>query len=292
MTITRTLGFSPPLDWTALLACHRARATPGVELVDGDAYRRVIEIEGRPATIAVAPAGEARLELRADGVGTRHLDRVVARVRRMFDLDLEPGTLARAFRGDSLLAKLVRARPGVRVPSAWDPFELVVRAILGQQVSVAAATTLAGRLASRFGAPLDPPRAGLSRRFPRPSVLAEADFGGIGLTRARSETIRNLARVVANGELRLESLNGLDDIVTRLVALPGIGQWTAQYVALRAFGERDAFPASDLGLRRAMANGSGLLSEADVLRRAERWRPLRAYAAIYLWTSDASVGAG
>jgi AraC family transcriptional regulator of adaptative response / DNA-3-methyladenine glycosylase II len=280
------LDYSPPFDWTALSAFYRMRATPGVEIVDGDTYRRSIEIGARAATIEVAPAARGdRLELRAYDVAARELDRVVARIRRMFDLDLDPERLVTAFRGEPRLAKLVRARPGMRVPSAWDPFELVVRAILGQQVSVAAATTLAGRLATRSGVPLDRPRAGLSRLFPAPSALAAADLAGIGLTRARAETIRNFARVVASGELRLDSLNGLDDIVGKLVALPGIGEWTAQYVALRAFGERDAFPAGDLGLRRAMASGQDLPSEVALARLAEAWRPWRAYAAIYLWTA-------
>jgi len=280
------LDYLPPLDWSAVLDFYRMRATPGVESVEGPVYRRSIELRGRAATIEVRPAKRgSSLELRTDGVGGRDVAAVALRVRRIFDLDLEPARLAATLCKTPRLAALVRARPGLRVPSAWDPFELVVRAILGQQVSVAAATTLAGRIASRYGVAIDPPRSGLTRLFPKPSVLAAADFDGIGLTRARTETIRNFARVVASGELRLDRLVGLDDIVEKLVALPGIGEWTAQYVALRAFSERDAFPAGDLGLRKAMANGKGMPSERELMAVAEAWRPFRAYAAIHLWTS-------
>ncbi|MGH7789571.1 MAG: DNA-3-methyladenine glycosylase family protein, partial [Candidatus Binatia bacterium] len=182
------------------------------------------------------------------------------------------------------LRPLVDAAPGLRVPGAWDPFELAVRAILGQQVTVKGATTLAGRLAAAFGRPVDC-GDGLTHVFPTAAVLAEADVAALGMPRARAETVRALARAVANGSLVLDAPLGLDDALTRLCAVPGIGPWTAQYVAMRAFGEPDAFPAGDLGLRSALGNGGGPLAEAAVVRAAEAWRPWRAYAALHLWSS-------
>src|SRR5262249_15684353 len=161
---------------------------------------------------------------------------------------------------------LVRARPGLRVPGAWDGFELAVRAILGQQVTVRAATTLAGRLVQRFGRPIDVPVPGLTHLFPDPRTLAGADLGGIGLTKPRAETIRSPARAVAAGTLSLDASGGHEAGVARLAALRGVGEWTAQYVSLRAFGDPDAFPFGDLGLRRALANGAGMPSARTVAR--------------------------
>src|SRR5213078_2986929 len=180
-------------------------------------------------------------------------------------------------------APLVARRPGLRVPGAWDAFELAVRAVLGQQVTVRGATTLTGRLVRTFGTPLDPPEDGLTHLFPRPAVLAP-----LGLPRARAATIRALAGGVARGELVLDASRGLEDAVARLAAVPGIGAWTAHYIAMRALGEPDAFPAADLGLRRALGNGAGPLAPARVAERAEAWRPWRAFAAMLLWTALAA----
>ena len=160
---------------------------------------------------------------------------------------------------------------------------LAVRAVLGQQVTVRGATTLAGRLVRAFGTPLDRAEDGLTHLFPRPEALADADLASIGLPRARAATIRALAGAVARGETVLDASRGLEDAVARLVAVPGIGAWTAHYIAMRALGEPDAFPAADLGLRRALGNGAGPLAPARVAERAEAWRPWRAYAAMHLW---------
>jgi AraC family transcriptional regulator of adaptative response / DNA-3-methyladenine glycosylase II len=216
---------------------------------------------------------------------THGLIQLAERVRRMFDLNADPLRVAHVLSRDPYLRALVRSRPGLRVPGAWDEFELAVRAILGQQVSVRAATTLAGRLAQRFGRAVDVSGPGLTHLFPDPHALASADLGAIGLTKSRAETIRGLARAVVGGTLTLDTSRGLEDGVERLAALPGIGEWTAQYVALRAFGDPDAFPFADLGLRRALANGAGLPSARAVARIAETWRPWRAYAAVHLWAS-------
>jgi AraC family transcriptional regulator of adaptative response / DNA-3-methyladenine glycosylase II len=272
------------------------RAIPGVERVDGETYQRTVLSGGVPATLAVAPVrrksrgrdrAEDRLELRLEPSSGAGLAAIADHVRRMFDLDADPQRVSAVLSRDRHLRRLVRARPGLRVPGAWDGFELAVRAILGQQVSVAAARTLAGRLAERFGVRVDGGAEGLTHLFPTAESLADADLRGIGLTNARAETVRGIARAIVGGTLVLDAPRGLDDAVARLCALPGIGTWTAQYIALRALGERDAFPSGDLGLRRALANGSGMPSTKELERLAEAWRPWRAYAAIHLWTGEA-----
>ena len=286
------LAYRPPLDWRSLLDFFRRRAISGVEVVDGDAYRRTIEWEGDVGTLEISPVPrQSRLELRVLARSAGRLADVVPRVRRMFDLDSDPLDIDAALGGDPLLRRLVRSRPGLRVPGAWDAFETAVRAILGQQVTIRAATTLCGRLVRRFGRPTDDPGRGLTHVFPKPEALAQAKLEGIGLTRARADTLSRLARSVATGELRLDSARGLEDAVRRLDAIPGIGEWTAQYIAMRAFGEPDAFPVGDLGLRRALADGGSLPTAAELARRAEAWRPWRAYGAIHLLTSESTNGA-
>lgn len=279
------LNYRPPYDFHGLLAFLRTRALPGVEQVDAHGYARVIE--GRdPAwwRIAHGPGDEPALRLEIGGVGARDLLGVVGRVRRMFDLDADPDTISLAMHEDALLRNLRTAEPGLRMPGAWDGFELAVRAVLGQQISVAAARTLALRLLDRFGLPValtDMPA--LTRRFPTPATLAEADLGSIGLTRARADTLRGLARAVLDGRLRFDLTSGLDAFVEACCLLPGIGPWTAHYIALRGLGHPDAFPAADLILRRAAADGAAALTASQLGRRAEAWRPWRGYAVFHLW---------
>jgi AraC family transcriptional regulator of adaptative response / DNA-3-methyladenine glycosylase II len=279
---TFRLGYRPPYDWAALLAFLAARATPGVEEVAEDAYRRTFVSEGGPAILEVRKAkGHDALDLRIEGADPLGLLPIVSRVRRMFDLNADPWAIARELRKDPLLRDAVRRHPGLRVPGAWDFFELSVRAILGQQVSVAAATTHAGRLAERFGEALPSPSGSLRRLFPGPAALAEAPIAG--LPEARAESIRGLARAAlagafAKGEAR-ESLAALK-------GLRGIGEWTAQYVAMRALNDPDAFPAQDLVLLRAASSGGRPLAPGDLMARAEAWRPWRAYAAMYLWRAS------
>jgi len=284
--MTVRLAFRPPLDWSGLLGFLAPRATPGVEAVAGGVYRRTIGLGDAAGTIEVrAAAGEPHLVMR---VRRRRLPEVVERARRLFDLDADPVRIADHLARSPELAPLVARRPGLRVPGAWDAFELAVRAVLGQQVTVRGATTLAGRLVRAFGRPLDRAEDGLTHLFPRPEALADTDLASIGLPRARAATIRGLARAVARGELVLDASRGLEDAVARLAAVPGIGAWTAHYIAMRALGEPDAFPAADLGLRRALGNGAGPLAPARVAERAEAWRPWRAYAAMHLWTALAA----
>jgi AraC family transcriptional regulator of adaptative response / DNA-3-methyladenine glycosylase II len=209
---------------------------------------------------------------------------IIERVRRMFDLGADPAEIARRLRHDALLRPAVEAHPGLRVPGAWDGFELAVRAVLGQQISVKAATTLAGRLVKAFGTPRESPREdSLAFFFPAPVVLAGADLSSISLNEARTETIRGLAKAVSRGLVTFASSREPDAFVRELTALPGIGQWTAQYVVMRALNEPDAFPSSDLGLLLAASNRKTRMTPKALEQRAEAWRPWRAYAAMYLW---------
>lgn len=276
------LAHTAPYQWPALLAFLGTRAIPGVEEVAGGEYRRAVAVDGALGSIAVraAPGGGHLLAtIRLSRMA--QLPAAVGRLRRLLDLDADAPAIDAHLARDPLLAPLVAARPGLRVPGAWDPFELAVRAILGQQVSVAAARTLAGRIAAAHGERL--PGGGLV--FPGPERLAGARLERVGLTRARAEAVKALARAAAGDPSLLEGRGDLDRAVARLGELPGIGPWTAQVVAMRALREPDAFPDPDLGLSRA-AERRGLRASA-LSRRAEAWRPWRAYAAMHLWTADA-----
>ena len=273
------LNFRPPYHWAGVLSYLSARATPGVEVVEKDCYRRTISLNGVDGYFEVS-LDERRpaLLLRIEFGDPQMLFFIVERIRAMFDLNADWATVVRALKNDPMLGRAMEADPGLRVPGSWNGFELAVRAILGQQVTVKGATALAGRLAATFGKPFSGP-AGLSRLFPAPEVLAEAKLAGIGLTGARAETIRVLARAVASGKIGFEGVIETDKFLASLCEIPGIGKWTAQYVAMRALREPDAFPSSDLGLLRALK----LKSYRELESRAEAWRPWRAYAAMYLW---------
>jgi AraC family transcriptional regulator of adaptative response / DNA-3-methyladenine glycosylase II len=285
--LTVRLPYRPPLPWQTMLAFLRGRATPGVEVVADGAYRRTVRIGDEPAAIEVRPdpaASQVVLRVRAAD-HTRLID-VVDRVRRLFDLGADPLRIGTHLRRDARLRPLVARLAGLRVPGAWDAFELAVRAILGQQVAVRAATTLAGRLAERFGTPVDL-GPGLVRLFPGAAALIDAPVEDIGIPKARAATIRTLAEAVASKRIALDAGDGAEAMAARLCALPGIGPWTAEYVAMRALGEPDAFPAGDLGVRAALGNGAGPVSAADALAAAQAWRPWRAYAVMYLWHHSA-----
>jgi AraC family transcriptional regulator of adaptative response / DNA-3-methyladenine glycosylase II len=281
------LPYRPPFDWAAVSEFLAGRAIPGVEAVDAGCYRRTVALGGVGGVLEVRPAeGQACLLLTLRFPVAQALMPVVERVRRLFDLGADPLPITEQLRADPRLRAAVEARPGMRVPGAWDGFELAVRAILGQQVSVRAATTLAGRLAHRFGQPhAGGEVGGLTHFFPTPEVLARADLAGLGILAGRARAIRGLAAALCSGELSFDASAGLDEVAGRLTRIPGIGPWTAQYIAMRALREPDAFPASDLGLRRALAPGKKPLTASELSQLAERWRPWRAYAAIYLWTS-------
>ncbi|HEX5854075.1 MAG TPA: AlkA N-terminal domain-containing protein, partial [Thermoanaerobaculia bacterium] len=289
-TLNLKLPVRAPFDATSLFSFLEERALPGVEAIRGHTYSRTIESRGRAGVLTVSHEnGRDFLQLSLNlSPGPDLLD-LVRRAGRIFDVDADPLAIGAVLSRDPLLEPLVAARPGLRVPGAWDPFELAVRAILGQQVSVRGARTLAGRLVAAFGRPLPGERMdGLTHVFPSPAVLAAADLSGIGVSRARAAAIRTLAGAVHAGSLELAAPRGLDEFENRMTALPGVGPWTAHIVALRAFGEPDAFPAGDLGLRRALET-AGLPADAAALRaRAASWSPFRAYATLHLWNSLAA----
>ncbi|HEX5304698.1 MAG TPA: AlkA N-terminal domain-containing protein [Dyella sp.] len=291
------LGYRPPYDFTALLAFLRGRALPGVEAVDERGYARVFGDPAAPSwlRLSACPPGEHALKLELHGVAPAQLLGVVTRLRRMFDLDASPQAIAAVFKRDAVLGPLAKKRPGQRLPGGWDGFEIAVRAVLGQQVSVAAARTLASRVVQRFGTPLvEAPLPGLERIFPTPAQLADADLGALGITQARAATIRAVAQALLDGRIDFRPEQPLDTFVERWVALPGIGAWTAHYMAMRALSHSDAFPAADLILRRAAAPGAEELTTRALEQRAEAWRPWRAYAVMHLWRSvgEAAVAAG
>jgi AraC family transcriptional regulator of adaptative response / DNA-3-methyladenine glycosylase II len=280
------LAVRPPYDPHALLTFLAARAIPGVEEVEvaaGRYARTVPEEQGAGAGTIELLARDDHVLLRAGVPGLRGVARLVARCRRLFDLDADSCAVNDVLAADPLLAPLVSARPGLRVPGAYDGFELAIRAVLGQQVSVAAASTLAGRLVARCGVPLaGATPGGLTHLFPTAAQVAEADLSGLGLTGQRLRTLRALATAVAAGDIDLDGGADPAETAERLLAVPGIGPWTVGYVAMRALGDPDAFPVADLGLRHAFEalDPGGRLPE-----RTEKWRPWRAYAAMHLWTS-------
>lgn len=283
--ITLLLPYQPPWNWQQFHGHFALRAIPGLESLSADSYSRGFSIDGVPGWLRVTPLpGQNALELRCRIASPAHLDQLEQRVRRMFDLDSEPETIARHLSADQLLAPLLLRNPGLRLPVAFDPFEQAVRAIVGQQVTVKAAVTIVGRLVKRVGTPIETPQAlGINRLFPSPQALAEADLAGIGMPGKRVHCLQHFAARIADGSLKLDLQEGSAALIERLCALPGIGPWTAEYIALRAFGEADAFPASDLGLLKAPVWGVGGIDARRLKARAEAWRPWRAYAAAHLW---------
>ena len=285
--IVLRLPWRAPFDFAQLLAFHARRVIPGVEAVTQLGYRRSIIVDGEPGWFEVrAVAREPALALHLHHPRTQALGTIAVRVRRMFDLDADPRELRTAFAGDGLLGPLIKRWPGQRLPGAWDGFELAVRAVLGQQVSVAAARTLAARVAAAYGQP-NPANApaDVAVLFPTAAQLAQAPLEAQGLTRARAATIRSLAQAVVEGRVAFRPEQTLGDFVDSLVALPGIGAWTAHYIAMRALSQPDAFPAADLILRRVA--GAGLtLTTRELETLSERWRPWRAYAVMLLWRAS------
>ncbi|MCE4224623.1 DNA-3-methyladenine glycosylase 2 family protein [Methylobacterium sp. C25] len=287
-----TLPYRAPYDWQALLDFLAARAIPGIERAGQGVYARTISIEGRHGTVTVrhAPEGEAlRAELRFPEA--RQEPVIAARLRHLFDLDVDPAEIRARLASDADIAPLVRARPGLRVPGAWSGFELAMRGILGQQISVAAATRLAGKLVTAYGTPLmGEGETGLTHAFPAPEQLVEADVSLVlNMPRARGAAIRAVAAACIEEPDLFAVGQGLETAVARLKALRGIGDWTAHYIAMRALKEPDALPAGDIGLMRALDAGSGRPSPRQLLTRAEAWRPFRAYAAMHLWARDAQM---
>jgi DNA-3-methyladenine glycosylase II len=289
---TLHLPYLPPWDWQQFQRHFALRLLPGVETLSVDGYCRSLRIGSVTGWFAVRPqAATNTLELRISPSAMPVSAALVSRVRRMFDLDADPQAIVTHFSSDALLGPLVASMPGLRLPTAFDPFEQAVRAIVGQQVTVKAAVTITNRLVARLGEPLaDAPTDGPQRLFPTPEQLASADLSAIGMPAKRVVALQRLAAAVADGSFPLHLEDGADALVERLCTLPGIGPWTAEYIALRGFGAVDAFPTADLGLLKSPVWGPGGISARELKLRAEAWRPWRAYAAVYLWERYAGGG--
>jgi len=289
------LAYRPPYDWEAMLSYLAARAIPGVELVAGESYRRSIAFGKRSGVITVRPAGKNSADVTVRFSDMAALPSIIARVRRVFDLAADPDQIGVHLALDPRLAPLVAARPGLRVPGAWDGFELAMRAICGQQITVPAATKLLGRLVRAYGTPLPASMRdgeGPSQLFPLPKAIAAADPATFAMPGARARALIALAKAISDDPMIFSRGASLEQAIAKLRRLPGIGEWTAQYIAMRELREPDAFPAADVGLLRAMADAGGRRPSPDeLLARAERWRPWRAYAALHLWAAGAASAA-
>ena len=280
------LRYQPPYHWDDMIGFLGARAIPGVEHVGNGQWSRTIEIGGRQGTVSVRPAGGNALCATICFPKLTALPQIIARLRRVFDLAADPLAIVSHLAKDPVLADLVSARPGLRVPGAWDGFELAVRAVLGQQITVTAARRLAGRLVAAYGTPLAEPDGELTHLCPQPEALAGADLTGLGMPRARAAALSAVAAALLADPALFSTRRSLEDAFEKLRTIRGIGNWTANYIALRQHREPDAFPAADIGLMRALADDSGRRPSAHELsERAEKWRPWRAYAAQHLWAS-------
>jgi AraC family transcriptional regulator of adaptative response / DNA-3-methyladenine glycosylase II len=291
--ITLKLAYRPPFNWRSMLNFLAVRATPGVEWIEQDSYFRTITFGRENGIISVKPIPDRNyLRLSVPLNLSRSLFPIAERIRRLFDLQADPVQICNHLCGDLLLAAAETTE--FRLPGAWDGFEIAVRAILGQQVTVQAATTLMGRLVERCGTPLPESEqpdlaAQLTHLFPTPEQVVSADLTGLGTTRQRIAAVQTLAAAVLEDKLSFTTPTTLDEAIDTLTALPGIGDWTAHYIAMRGLSEPDAFPAGDLILRRAAAPSPGKpLTEKQLLKTAEVWRPWRAYAAILLWQKAAN----
>ena len=290
---TRLLAFKPPFDWPRLLDFFAARMTAGVEAVVDGAYLRNIEWLGSHGwlSVAMAPEGD-HLIATVHGDVAQHINRLIDPICHMFDLYADPAMIDRCLASDPWLASLVLKRPGLRVPGAFSGFELVVRTIVGQQVSVKGATTIVGRLVQRAAVRVtDSVIEELGWCFPTPAALATADLDKIGMPGKRVETLQRVAAAVASGELSLDVSHGdINRLRTQMLEMSGIGPWTVEYIAMRAWRDPDAWPASDLVLMNLMTRQDpGLTRLALHKERAEAWKPWRAYAAMHIWNSAADV---
>ncbi|HEV7755303.1 MAG TPA: AlkA N-terminal domain-containing protein [Mycobacteriales bacterium] len=284
-TVTLRLPYREPFDAAGLMAFLAARAVSGVEESDGTAYRRTLRLAHGTGTVTLRPAdGHVACTLRLADL--RDLGTAVARCRRLLDLDADPLAVDAALSADEVLRALVENTPGVRLPGAVDGFEIAVRGVVGQQVSVAAARTVVGRIVAATGIPLSDVDGGLTHCFPEPAALADADDAALPMPATRRGTIRALAAAVADGTVRLDPGVTRDELTGSLCALPGIGPWTASYVAMRALSDPDVFLPTDLGIRTAAAR-LGLSSTLD--DRSSHWRPWRAYATVHLWQTLTAV---
>jgi AraC family transcriptional regulator of adaptative response / DNA-3-methyladenine glycosylase II len=292
--VTLRLRYRPPYDWDSMLAHLQARAIPGVELVENGGYQRTVEIDGFIGSVEVIHLPQQQsLGATIRFPNVRSLPAIVTRVRRLFDVSADIETIDAHLSRDPLLAPLVARRPGLRAPGGWDGFELAVRAILSQQISIVAARRLAGQLVALHGKPVSKDYVShpkLSHVFPSAEHLAAAESVGLRMPRTRQLSLQALAEAAATDPNLFRPFGTIEEATLRLRTIRGVGEWTAQYIALRALREMDAFPASDIGLLRGAAAIDGARStSASLLTRAESWRPWRAYAAQHLWAADSTV---
>lgn len=280
-----TIAVRLPFHAMGVLAYLGVRAMPGVEEVVGMTYRRVVSRRGRAGILSVdlSSAQRGRIDVCCDLPRSRVW--ATEKVRSMIDAETDVVPIEAHLVCDPRLKAVVSKQRGLRIPGTVDPFELVVRAILGQQISVAGARTLAARLAAHYGTPLPSPRGSLRTSFPSPDLLAEAEIEGLGVTRSRAEAIRKVASLVASRELELRRKKQMLATYEQLLAIKGIGPWTASYVALRALGDPDALVAGDLGVRQVLGSHATPMTAAMVIRAAESWRPFRGYATVHIWTT-------
>jgi AraC family transcriptional regulator of adaptative response / DNA-3-methyladenine glycosylase II len=327
--ISLLLAYRPPYDWESMLGFLSARAIDGLEVVTLENYSRVIAVGDSVGSISVShePAQSGlRVIVRFPKLSV--LPMIIARIRRMFDLSADPGAIAAVLSADPALAPLVAARPGLRLPGGWNGFEIAVRAILGQQITVKGAMQLATRIVHALGDPIedgselrnssrscdarvaldrrsrkeatqasqlqmpreDQIQAGFTRAFPRPERFETSALKRIGMPESRAAALANVAAAIIANPRLFDPSRDLDQSVAALRSLPGIGEWTAQYIAMRALGESDAFAAGDVGIQRALAGGGRRPTATEALARAERWRPWRAYAMLHLWMGEADWG--
>lgn len=278
------LEYQPPYDWSAMLGFLSARAIVGIEVVVDGVYSRSIGLNGVHGTFSIKPAATDALEVTLDFPDSTAVPEIIARLRRMFDLDADLATIHRQLTVDPLMARLIAERPGLRVPGAWDGLELAIRAVLGQQITVGAAIKLAGKLVAQHGEPLASSLPGVIHVFPQAAALASVDLATLGMPKSRGRTLSGVAQTLLDDPLLFEP--DREGGVARLLALHGIGDWTAQYIALRQLRDPDAFPSGDVGLINALAALEGeAVTARQLLQRAEAWRPYRGYAAQLLWTS-------
>lgn len=286
--LTLKLDYSPPYDWQHIINYLTPRATPGVEQVTTDSYSRSFQLNGQMGSFTVSPTStqENTLSVTIRTENIISIPLILSRIRHIFDLDTNIAVVNRHLLTQPILTKAITKSPGIRIIGAWDPFELTIRAILGQQVTVAAATTLTGRLAQRHGLSCESSHTNLTTIFPTPEILAEADLSGLGITGSRIKAIGHLASTLKNDPLFFQHPTNLPDFITHMRTLPGIGPWTANYVAMRAMGESDAFPSADLVLQKKLQKKGEQRPTAKYLEKiSEDWRPWRAYAAMHLWAS-------
>jgi AraC family transcriptional regulator of adaptative response / DNA-3-methyladenine glycosylase II len=288
---TLLLRYKPPYDWQSMFAFLRMRSVTGMESAGDNSYSRSIDLGGVHGIITVEPASGHALKATISMPKLTALPAIIARIRRVFDLAADPQLIGAHLSEDPVMAELVKTRPGLRVPGAWDGFELAVRAVLGQQITVRGAIQLASRLVAEYGAPLTMQSAGhptITHAFPRPEVMAAADLASLGMPGARAKSLSSLAAAVVADPQIFSAKRSLEETIAQLRNLAGVGEWTAQYIAMRELREPDAFPAADIGLMRALVDATGQRPDArELLQRAERWRPWRAYAAQQLWAADA-----